>query len=258
MIECNLFIREERSEMNELFTTDLERIITEEIEVVLMELQEKKKKKKPHCEPRGKWHSKTGKFSSKSNAGSWSGSNPRGKTRCTHGRAKSKGGGERQITSLPCGRKDKKDSSSGKAKYRCYDGKEIEEQDEKAGCHDLPTLERMKCEKADDASRERSAEKRKKKKSYSANDEEMRKLSKGIVESEENFITKWKAFVKTLSKAERHKMSRLMKKPTIRQKLGFCSLVADASSGDFNDDELKRQEKEANLKLKKVRQRANS
>ena len=63
-----------------------------------------KKNKKPHCQPRGKWHDENGRFSSKANATSWSGSNPEGKSNCSYGWNQSKGGGERLATKLPCGR----------------------------------------------------------------------------------------------------------------------------------------------------------
>tara|TARA_Y100000310_G_C20673941_1_gene811790 strand:+ start:1658 stop:2182 length:525 start_codon:yes stop_codon:yes gene_type:complete len=95
---------------------------------IRVRINEAKREKKPHCEPKGKWHDKDGQFSTKKKARSWSGSNPSNKTDCSHGQSKSKGGGERQITSLPCGRAGDKSDPNIKAKHRCYDGAVVEEE----------------------------------------------------------------------------------------------------------------------------------
>ena len=78
--------------------------------------------KKSHCEPRNKWHSQDGKFSSKEDATSWSGSNPKNKSNCSYGWSQSKGSGERLATKLPCGReggKQGKPNPNKKAPWKC-------------------------------------------------------------------------------------------------------------------------------------------
>jgi len=95
---------------------------------IRVRINERKKEKKPHCADKGKWHDEDGQFSSKKKARSWSGSNPENKSDCSHGQSKSKGGGERQITSLPCGRAGDKKDPNVKAKHRCYDGAVVEEE----------------------------------------------------------------------------------------------------------------------------------
>ena len=88
-----------------------------------VDLTEKRKTVK-HCEPRNKWHDKDGRFSSKGDARSWSGSNPDDKSDCSYGWSQSKGGGERLATKLPCGReggKDGKPNPNDKAEWKCKD-----------------------------------------------------------------------------------------------------------------------------------------
>lgn len=72
------------------------------------------------------------------------------------------------------------------------------------------------------------------------------------------FMKKWRRFIAALTPEEKGIMANHLEKPSLKKRLAFCSAIADASSGRMNDDELKQREKEANLKLKKDRQRANS
>ena len=99
-------------------------------DVINPNLNEKKRAKKKHCTDGNKWHDKNGRFSTKSNATSWSGSNPDNKDNCTYGWSRSKGNGERLITKLMCGReggKEGKPDPDRKAPYKCKDGKKYYE-----------------------------------------------------------------------------------------------------------------------------------
>lgn len=94
-------------------------------------VREKKKEDKPTCTSRkdgkgmNRFHdAKTGKFTTKEKAGSQS---VRGATNkpCKHDGITQMN--PRKWTKLPCGRKNPKDASSPKAKYRCHDGSVVNE-----------------------------------------------------------------------------------------------------------------------------------
>lgn len=98
------------------------------------ELEEKKTKtKKPDCVKGNPHHGKDGKFSSKAKAGSWSKTHPQGRgsadPKCKHGQYRSRG----RWTKVRCGRElegspGKPSPSGNKAKYRCYDGAKVRQE----------------------------------------------------------------------------------------------------------------------------------
>jgi hypothetical protein len=82
-------------------------------------IAETKGKDKPDCRPGGKWHDKKGKFSSKSDATSWSGGyEDSNRTDCKAGKFKTTGDGRKKITKHKCG----KASDGSKEKFKCKDG----------------------------------------------------------------------------------------------------------------------------------------
>lgn len=95
-------------------------------------ITEKKKDKRPTCSSRddgkghGIYHDRKGRFSTKANAASVSVRSPRNKPCKYQGQGKMPG---HRFTRVVCGRKDPGDPDK-KAKYRCYDGEKIREQEE--------------------------------------------------------------------------------------------------------------------------------
>lgn len=136
----------------------------------------------------------------------------------------------------------------------------LNETDEKAHCSDLPTLERMKCFKADDESREHSSDKRRKQRTIHPGYEELKKLSSGIteeIEEENNLKGKiLKHLVPHLNPTEMKQFRNALKKDSLEKRLAFCSAVKDSADGSYNDFQLKKASEEAKLKLKKQAQRA--
>jgi len=232
---------QEPEQMKELTNDVLLQIIHEVIDEVIAEA---KKPKKKDCEPRNKFHDSDGRFSSRQNVKSWSGSNPSGKPNCKHGQSKATPQGKgiaRRITKLPCGREKPKDNPNEKSKYKCKDG-ELAETEEKSHCKDLPTLERMKCEKADDESRKNSQRRRQKQRELHPGYEDLQRLSKGITESSSNSLrAKVIQFMKTLSPQERAAFTKAIQRDTLQQKLNFCSAVSDAASGRMDDNQNENQ-----------------
>ena len=83
------------------------------------------RKKKPDCKKGNKWHSSTGKFTTKSNAKSWSGGyEDSNKTDCLAGKFKTSGDGRKKITKHKCG----KAPDGTKEKFKCKDSKRSWEQ----------------------------------------------------------------------------------------------------------------------------------
>ena len=103
---------------------------------------EEKKNPKPDCLPGNPSHSaSTGKFSKKTNAGSWSKGPHKGSEKdCKHGSRRSKG----RWTKVACGRKKidgKPDPKGNKADHRCHDGKKVREQRAKQALDKLTQVE---------------------------------------------------------------------------------------------------------------------
>ena len=77
---------------------------------------------------------------------------------------------------------------------------------EKAHCDDLNVMDKMKCHRKDDESRENSRIKRKKRQEILPAFDEFKALSKGIISEmnpeENNIKYKLKGFIKTLNKLE--------------------------------------------------------
>ena len=93
--------------------------IQRKIQGVINESKKKAKKKKL-CRPGAPLHDKDGEFTGPGKQGSWSVSNPDGKSDCDHGKLRTSGKGNHKTwLKQPCGRSD---SGKGKAKYRCKDG----------------------------------------------------------------------------------------------------------------------------------------
>jgi hypothetical protein len=247
---------QEPEQMKELTNDVLMQLIHEVMDEVIAEA---KKPKKKDCEPRNKFHDSDGRFSSRENVKSWSGSNPSGKPNCKHGQSKASPAGKgvaRRFTKMPCGRAKPKDDPNSKAKYKCKDG-ELAEQDEKEHCKDYPTIERMKCEQADEDSRNQSQRRRQKQRELHPGYEELRKLSKGITESSSNSLrAKVIQFIKTLSSQERAVFTKAIRGDSLKQKLTFCSAVSDAAAGKMDDNKRKAAEIKARHKLKQRAQRA--
>ena len=97
------------------------------------DLEEKKKPKKPDCVRGNANHNKKGQFSSKAQAASWSKTHPQGRgsvdPKCKHGQYRSRG----RWTKVRCGRElegspGKPSPSGKKAKYRCYDGAKVRQE----------------------------------------------------------------------------------------------------------------------------------
>lgn len=136
----------------------------------------------------------------------------------------------------------------------------LNETDEKAHCKGLPTLEKMKCFKADDESRERSKERTKKKKNtFPGYYDGLHQLGYGVISEEEeesNLAEKIKKHLYPhLNTTEMKQLHNAIKKDSIEKRLAFCSAVKDSADGSYNDFQLKKASEEAKLKLKQQAQK---
>ncbi len=116
-------------------------------------------------------------------------------------------------------------------------------------CRGLPIRDKLECDRADQESRDGSADRRRKKEQYSAMDPELLRLGKGILEEEPIVPTqdeiynnariiksqrdKIKKYEMVLNKLRRRISSQ---KITQDDLLKYCSRISDASSGKITKD----------------------
>ena len=121
-------------------------------------------------------------------------------------------------------------------------------------CRDLPMKKKLECDKKDRESRERSAEKRRKKEQFQTIPTPMQQLSKGIVSETSTTVSKkFRDFVSSLTPEEVEKLTALLKKrlrPTGNQLMAYCSRLIDASKGNLTIDP----KDQADLRIKQVKQ----
>ena len=97
-----------------------EKVIQESFKRKLLEGKSKKQKK--NCHPGNPNHDKDGEWTSKGTGGSWSVSNPEGRSDCDWGQVRATGRGEeKRWTKTRCGREDR-ENPDVKAKWKCKDG----------------------------------------------------------------------------------------------------------------------------------------
>ena len=135
----------------------------------------------------------------------------------------------------------------------------LKETDEKAHCKGLSTLEKMKCFKADDESRERSKERTKKKKNtFPGYYDGLHQLGYGVIAEdgeESNLAAKIKKHLYPhLNPTEMKQLHNAIKKDSIEKRLEFCSAVKDSADGSYNDFRLKKAVESEKMKLKQQAQ----
>lgn len=120
-------------------------------------------------------------------------------------------------------------------------------------CRGLPVKDKLECDKADEQSRERSAERRRKKEQHQTVPTEMQKLAKGIVfEGEKpNLAEKIKKhLLPYLTPAEIEQFRKTIKKPSQSELQEYCSKWKDAVDGALTVDP----KDIADLKIKNAKQ----
>ena len=129
--------------------------------------------------------------------------------------------------------------------------------EEQQHCKKHPTTRRLECEKADQASRRKSQEKRNYKETvwpgYYDRNGSIDQIQRGLMETstDDDFKDKLRSFINSLTLDEKKRFRKLIAKPSQQDLMLHCSRWADATSGKLTIDP----EKAIDLQMKAKKSR---